>query len=101
MSCIMLMFLSESFFMTLDTAIWKSSWVTCWRRSRRANIPASVHTALLSAPLAPFICTATFLRSIPRIKFILREWIFGYPHGPLHRDLETQPCGRYGLDEEE
>jgi len=28
-NCIRLMFLSESFFITLDTAIWKSSSVTC------------------------------------------------------------------------
>mmetsp|Transcript_54302 Transcript_54302/g.122781 ORF Transcript_54302/g.122781 Transcript_54302/m.122781 type:complete len:214 (-) Transcript_54302:671-1312(-) len=71
-----LMFLSESFFITFETAIWKSSSVTCCRRSRNANIPASVHTALLSAPLAPFICPAIFRRLIPLIRFILREWIF-------------------------
>mmetsp|Transcript_38171 Transcript_38171/g.107903 ORF Transcript_38171/g.107903 Transcript_38171/m.107903 type:complete len:211 (+) Transcript_38171:215-847(+) len=69
------MFLSESFFMTFETAIWKSSSVTCWRRSRSANIPASVHTALLSAPLAPNIWLAIFLRSIPRMRFIFLEWI--------------------------
>ena len=44
------MFFSESFCITLATAISKSSWVTCTRLSRSANIPASVHTALLSAP---------------------------------------------------
>lgn len=36
---------SESFFITLETAISKSSCVTCTRRSRSANMPASVHTA--------------------------------------------------------
>mmetsp|Transcript_68121 Transcript_68121/g.210764 ORF Transcript_68121/g.210764 Transcript_68121/m.210764 type:complete len:259 (-) Transcript_68121:647-1423(-) len=74
-NCIKLMFLSESFFMTFETAIWKSSSVTCWRRSRRANIPASVQTALLSAPLAPFICEAIFRRLMPRMRFIFLEWI--------------------------
>lgn len=39
------MFLSVSFFITFATAISKSSCVTCTRRSRRANIPASVQTA--------------------------------------------------------
>jgi hypothetical protein len=34
-----------SFFITLATAISKSSWVTCTLLSRRANIPASVQTA--------------------------------------------------------
>merc|ERR1719387_3499455 len=38
--------------MTLDTDISKSSCVTCWRLSRRANIPASVHTASPSAARA-------------------------------------------------
>lgn len=42
------MFLSVSFFITLATAISKSSWVTCTRRSRKANMPASVHTAYTS-----------------------------------------------------
>lgn len=39
------MFLSASFFITFATAISKSSCVTWMRRSRRANMPASVHTA--------------------------------------------------------
>lgn len=39
------MFLSVSFFITFATAISKSSCVTCTRRSRRANMPASVQTA--------------------------------------------------------
>lgn len=39
------MFFSVSFFITLATAISKSSWVTCTLLSRRANIPASVQTA--------------------------------------------------------
>lgn len=39
------MFMSLSFFMTFATDISKSSWVTWMRRSRSANIPASVHTA--------------------------------------------------------
>ena len=43
---------SESFIITLLTAISKSSCVTWIRRSRSANIPASVHTALHSAPEA-------------------------------------------------
>ena len=47
--------LSRSFFMTFATAISKSYWVTWIRRSRRANIPASVQTALDSAPEAPII----------------------------------------------
>src|SRR4051794_36549178 len=62
--------LSESFFMTLATAISKSSCVTCTLLSLSANIPASVHTAFDSAPDAPFIAFAIFLRLIPRIKFI-------------------------------
>ena len=49
------MFLSLSFFMTLATAISKSSWVTWILRSRRANMPASVQLAFSSAPEAP--CT--------------------------------------------
>mmetsp|Transcript_4852 Transcript_4852/g.20613 ORF Transcript_4852/g.20613 Transcript_4852/m.20613 type:complete len:246 (+) Transcript_4852:2942-3679(+) len=39
-------------------------------------MPASVHTALLSAPEAPPILLAIFFKSIPRTKFILRLWIF-------------------------
>mmetsp|Transcript_56476 Transcript_56476/g.129690 ORF Transcript_56476/g.129690 Transcript_56476/m.129690 type:complete len:324 (+) Transcript_56476:337-1308(+) len=70
------MFFSLSFCITLATAISKSSCVTCTRRSRKANMPASVHTALLSAPEASFICAAIFRKSMPRIRFILREWIF-------------------------
>ena len=42
--------------------------VTCTRRSRSANMPASVHTALSSAPLLPVICSAIFFRSMPRCK---------------------------------
>ena len=45
------MFFSLSFFITLATAISKSLWVTCTRRSRSANMPASVHTDLISAPV--------------------------------------------------
>mmetsp|Transcript_18197 Transcript_18197/g.50676 ORF Transcript_18197/g.50676 Transcript_18197/m.50676 type:complete len:209 (-) Transcript_18197:850-1476(-) len=70
------MLLSPSFFMTLATAISKSSCVTWTRRSRRANIPASVHTALHSAPLALGIFSAMTLRSMLRSRFIFREWIF-------------------------
>mmetsp|Transcript_65222 Transcript_65222/g.149376 ORF Transcript_65222/g.149376 Transcript_65222/m.149376 type:complete len:225 (-) Transcript_65222:569-1243(-) len=70
------MFLSASLLMILDTVMSKSSWVTWTRRSRSANIPASVHTALISAPDAPGSCSAILARSMPRIKFILREWIF-------------------------
>merc|ERR1711879_798264 len=66
---------SESFFMTLETAISKSSCVTCTRRSLSAYIPASVHTALISAPEAPGMVSAIFLRLMPRVRFILREWI--------------------------
>mmetsp|Transcript_19040 Transcript_19040/g.55985 ORF Transcript_19040/g.55985 Transcript_19040/m.55985 type:complete len:281 (-) Transcript_19040:448-1290(-) len=68
-------FFSESRFITLAAAISKSSWVTCTLRSRSANIPASVHTALLSAPDASVIMPAIFLRSMPRMRFILREWM--------------------------
>mmetsp|Transcript_6648 Transcript_6648/g.18018 ORF Transcript_6648/g.18018 Transcript_6648/m.18018 type:complete len:256 (-) Transcript_6648:457-1224(-) len=68
-------FFSESFFITFAAAISKSSCVTCTRRSRRANMPASVQTALLSAPDASVIIPAIFLRSMPRMRFILREWI--------------------------
>ena len=47
--------LSMSFFITFATAISKSSWVTWILLSLRANIPASVHTAFVSAPEAPVI----------------------------------------------
>mmetsp|Transcript_6939 Transcript_6939/g.14368 ORF Transcript_6939/g.14368 Transcript_6939/m.14368 type:complete len:237 (+) Transcript_6939:1727-2437(+) len=70
-----LMLCSESFRMTLLTAISKSSWVTCTRRSRKAYMPASVQTAFISAPLAPPICFAILLKSMPRMRFIFREWI--------------------------
>mmetsp|Transcript_27303 Transcript_27303/g.73899 ORF Transcript_27303/g.73899 Transcript_27303/m.73899 type:complete len:210 (-) Transcript_27303:661-1290(-) len=71
----MLWLLSASFFMTLATAISKSSCVTWIRLSLRANIPASVHTALHSAPDAFDIFSPMTLRSMPRNKFILREWM--------------------------
>mmetsp|Transcript_69 Transcript_69/g.205 ORF Transcript_69/g.205 Transcript_69/m.205 type:complete len:203 (-) Transcript_69:544-1152(-) len=61
--------------MTLATAISRSSWVTWMRRSRRANMPASVQTALHSAPEALVIFSAIFLRSMPRRRFIFREWM--------------------------
>ena len=48
--------LSISFFITFATAISKSSWVTWIRLYLKANIPASVQTALDSAPEAPVIC---------------------------------------------
>jgi hypothetical protein len=51
------MFLSVSFFMTLATAISKSSWVTCTRRSRNANMPASVQTAYMPPPIQIFSLT--------------------------------------------
>mmetsp|Transcript_4966 Transcript_4966/g.16635 ORF Transcript_4966/g.16635 Transcript_4966/m.16635 type:complete len:248 (-) Transcript_4966:503-1246(-) len=38
-------------------------------------MPASVHTALDSAPEASVIMAAIFLRSMPRMRFILREWM--------------------------
>mmetsp|Transcript_64602 Transcript_64602/g.104479 ORF Transcript_64602/g.104479 Transcript_64602/m.104479 type:complete len:245 (-) Transcript_64602:711-1445(-) len=69
------MFLSLSLLITLATAISKSSCVTCTRRSRSAYMPDSVHTALISAPEAPGSFSAIFAKSIPLIKFILREWI--------------------------
>mmetsp|Transcript_399 Transcript_399/g.1076 ORF Transcript_399/g.1076 Transcript_399/m.1076 type:complete len:286 (-) Transcript_399:252-1109(-) len=47
------MFCCESFFITLATAISKSSCVTCTRRSRSANMPASVQQPFISAPDAP------------------------------------------------
>ena len=65
--------LSISFFITLATAISKSYWVTWILRYLRANMPASVHTAFVSAPEAPAICSAIFLRSIPLIRFIFLE----------------------------
>ena len=76
-------FASLSFFVTLITAISKSSCVTCIRFSRIANIPASVQTAYISiyitfyhtlhsAPLASVNIEAIFFKSIPLIKFILR-----------------------------
>mmetsp|Transcript_23791 Transcript_23791/g.60255 ORF Transcript_23791/g.60255 Transcript_23791/m.60255 type:complete len:298 (-) Transcript_23791:371-1264(-) len=68
-------FFSESRFITFAAAISKSSCVTCTRLSRNANMPASVQTALLSAPDASLIISAIFLRSMPRIRFILREWM--------------------------
>nr|GMC63429.1 unnamed protein product [Ipomoea batatas] len=74
------MFFSVSFFITFATAISKSSCVTWTLLSRRANIPASVQTACTSAPEAPFIFSAIFFRSIPRIKFIFLEWIFKISH---------------------
>mmetsp|Transcript_10281 Transcript_10281/g.21137 ORF Transcript_10281/g.21137 Transcript_10281/m.21137 type:complete len:209 (+) Transcript_10281:97-723(+) len=69
------MFVSASFFMTLLTAISKSSCVTCILLSRRANIPASVHTALHSAPLALGIFSPMTLRLMPLRRFILRLWM--------------------------
>mmetsp|Transcript_26626 Transcript_26626/g.80717 ORF Transcript_26626/g.80717 Transcript_26626/m.80717 type:complete len:483 (-) Transcript_26626:267-1715(-) len=69
------MFFSLSFFITFATAISKSSCVTCTRRSRNANMPASVHTDLVSAPDASFICEAILRRSMPRVRFMRREWI--------------------------
>lgn len=43
---------------TLAVAISKSSCVTCTRRSRSANMPASVQHAFISAPDAPGILSA-------------------------------------------
>lgn len=60
---------------TLATAISKSSCVTCTLRSRRANMPASEQTAFVSAPDASFIAWAILRRSMPRVKFIRREWM--------------------------
>mmetsp|Transcript_20556 Transcript_20556/g.42250 ORF Transcript_20556/g.42250 Transcript_20556/m.42250 type:complete len:231 (+) Transcript_20556:1670-2362(+) len=71
-----LVLFSPSFFMTFATAISKSSCVTWTLRSRSANIPASVHTALHSAPLALGIFSAMTFRSMFRSRFIFREWIF-------------------------
>lgn len=94
---------SETLAQTFATAISKSSWVTWTRLSRRAYIPASVHTpwethetfqvsacvhkmmyvwrmnqilTLTSAPEAPGISSAIFLRLMPRVRFIFLEWIF-------------------------
>lgn len=88
---------------TFATAISKSSWVTWTRLSLSAYIPASVHTpwethqafpvsicvyetmytwsmqqilTLTSAPEAPGISSAIFLRLMPRVRFIFLEWIF-------------------------
>uniref|UniRef100_A0A8D8UVF9 Uncharacterized protein n=1 Tax=Cacopsylla melanoneura TaxID=428564 RepID=A0A8D8UVF9_9HEMI len=68
-------FFSESFCITLATAISKSSCVTCTRLSRKAYIPASVQTPLTSAPEAPGMSSAIFLRLIPLVRFIFLEWI--------------------------
>mmetsp|Transcript_611 Transcript_611/g.2437 ORF Transcript_611/g.2437 Transcript_611/m.2437 type:complete len:280 (+) Transcript_611:925-1764(+) len=70
-----LMFLSLSFFMTFDTAISKSSCVTWTLLSLRANMPASVQHAFISAPDAPTILSAIFFKSIPLIRFIFLLWI--------------------------
>ena len=69
------MFFSESFCMIFATAISKSSCVTWTRRSLNAYMPASVQTPFTSAPLAPGINSAIFFRLMPRVRFILREWI--------------------------
>lgn len=86
---------------TFATAISKSSWVTWTLLSLRAYIPASVQTpwqkkrilnkwpfksqqqplsepilTLTSAPEAPGISSAIFLRLMPRVRFIFLEWIF-------------------------
>eukprot|EP01033_Poteriospumella_lacustris_P007080 gene7080-gene7788 len=45
------------------------------RRSRRANMPASVQTALHSAPDELLIFSATFTKSMPRSKFMRRLWM--------------------------
>ena len=68
--------LSMSFFITFATAISKSSCVTWMRLYLNANIPASVHTAFVSAPEAPVIFYAILRRSMPLIRFICLEWIF-------------------------
>lgn len=60
----------RTFFMTLATAISKSSCVTCTRRSRSANMPDSVQQPLSSAPDALLIMLAIFCRSMPRVRFI-------------------------------
>mmetsp|Transcript_396 Transcript_396/g.1063 ORF Transcript_396/g.1063 Transcript_396/m.1063 type:complete len:253 (-) Transcript_396:482-1240(-) len=69
------MFCCESFFITLATAISKSSCVTCTRRSRSANMPASVQQPFISAPDAPAILSAMALRLMFLMRFILRLWI--------------------------
>mmetsp|Transcript_15463 Transcript_15463/g.58590 ORF Transcript_15463/g.58590 Transcript_15463/m.58590 type:complete len:352 (+) Transcript_15463:3276-4331(+) len=74
-SCMADTFLSLSLRNTLPTAISKSSCVTWMRRSRSANMPASVQTPLHSAPVAFSIMRATLRRSMPRMRFILRLWI--------------------------
>lgn len=38
-------------------------------------MPASVQTPFSSAPEHPFILSAIFVRLIPRVRFIDREWI--------------------------
>ena len=101
---------------TLATAISKSSCVTCTRRSLNAYIPASVHTALISAPLAPGNFSAIFARSIPLIRFILRDCkqlsvclnsdfhgqfsheSWEYLHELSRSDLGTRSYGRCGLN---
>jgi len=50
---------------TCTHALHVPSCVTWMRLSRRANMPASVQMALHSAPLALFIFSATFIKSMP------------------------------------
>jgi hypothetical protein len=107
--------LSESFFITFETAISKSSWVTCTLRSRSAYMPASVQTAyqkikipqfnctFISAPEAPCNWSEIFFKLIPLFQMWVRfgleiAWwdssfeneFWGYQDGPFRLGLETQ-----------
>ena len=63
-------FQRSSVFMTLDTAISKSSWVTCCRRSRRANIPACRRIFLQQVE------HQCFLGFIPCVARVQNSWCF-------------------------
>mmetsp|Transcript_27859 Transcript_27859/g.65405 ORF Transcript_27859/g.65405 Transcript_27859/m.65405 type:complete len:242 (-) Transcript_27859:822-1547(-) len=56
-------------------ALTKSSWHTFIRRSRRASIPASVQTALMSAPLRSSLLMMNFSRSTSSFRVILDVWM--------------------------
>ena len=61
--------------MTLSIAFKKSSSVTALRRARIANMPASVHTLRISAPVVLGHSRASSSKRMPRSHVIGREWI--------------------------
>jgi hypothetical protein len=60
---------------TFAVARSKSSCVTCTLLSLSAYMPASVQTPLSSEPEQPFIFSAILVRLMPRVRFMLREWM--------------------------